>query len=164
MVVSELLTAEAEAAAFAGIGTLISLPCPSELRSYSVGRAQCESSERSQRVLSSSFSHLSHSISPQRTRLTIVKRNNHDARQRTCRLCLIKHVMDRLCNGSGVDFNYMRISKYLIFIYVENIYRFPCVGSNSHLGGKSILCTDGATLLRISIILFCSYENRSKKH
>lgn len=80
---------EAEAAAGAGAGagtgtgTLISQPRPGELRSYSPGRVQYESSQRSHRVASSSLPQRSHSVSPRRTRLTTVKRDNFDARQGT---------------------------------------------------------------------------------
>jgi hypothetical protein len=63
--------AEAAVGAAAGTGTLNSQPRPfnrksSELRSYSPGRAQYESSQRSHRVASSSLPQRSHSVSPQR--------------------------------------------------------------------------------------------------
>lgn len=80
--------AEAAAGAAAGTGTLNSQPRPfnrksSELRSYSPGRAQYESSQRSHRVASSSLPQRSHSVSPQRNRLTRVRKDNYDVRQRT---------------------------------------------------------------------------------
>lgn len=84
--------AEAEAATKAGgsasTGTFDSQPRPlnrnsGELRSYSPGRSQYESSQWSHRVASSSLSQRSHPVSPKRTRLTTVRRDNYDARQRT---------------------------------------------------------------------------------
>lgn len=80
--------AETEAEAAAGTVALYSQTRPfsrksSELRSYSPGRAQYESSQRSHRVASSSLPQRSHSVSPQRTRLTTVRRDKYDARQRT---------------------------------------------------------------------------------